>query len=88
MVSRNIILAVAVAVICAVFPTVSGFVPQSTVATSSRVIPELYVFGKKKAPVEDFSDIEVRDMTREEMLDMNKRNEEIMNMELSMMVRI
>lgn len=39
----------------------------------------------KKKPEIDLSDIETRDMTREEMLDLNKQNEEIMNMELSMM---
>ena len=33
----------------------------------------------------DLSDIESRDMTREEMLELNKQNEDIMNMELSMM---
>jgi selenocysteine-specific elongation factor len=33
----------------------------------------------------DLSDYETRDLTREEMLDINKQNEEIMNMELQMM---
>jgi PhoPQ-activated pathogenicity-related protein len=42
------------------------------------------VFGKK-GPKEDLSFIESRDMTREEMLELNKQNEEIMNMELQMM---
>ena len=44
----------------------------------------VYAFGKK-GPKEDLSFIESRDMTREEMLDLNKQNEEIMNMELQMM---
>lgn len=35
-----------------------------------------------KKPQEDLSDIEVRDMTREEMLELNKKNEDIMNAEL------
>ena len=87
MVSRITILAITVAVICAIFPTANGFVPQSAVSTTPRVTPELYIFGKKE-PVEDFSDIEVRDLTREEMLDINRQNEEIMNMELSMMVSL
>eukprot|EP00594_Rhizosolenia_setigera_P008021 CAMPEP_0178972380 /NCGR_PEP_ID=MMETSP0789-20121207/20971_1 /TAXON_ID=3005 /ORGANISM="Rhizosolenia setigera, Strain CCMP 1694" /LENGTH=67 /DNA_ID=CAMNT_0020659801 /DNA_START=234 /DNA_END=437 /DNA_ORIENTATION=+ len=42
------------------------------------------IFGKKE-PEEDLSYIESRDLTREEMMDINKQNEEIMNMELSMM---
>ena len=84
MVSRNCILASVVAVLCAVLPMANGFAPQAVVATSRATQP-LFVFGKKK-PTEDLSDIEVRDLTREEMLDINKRNEEIMNMELSMMV--
>jgi selenocysteine-specific elongation factor len=42
------------------------------------------VFGKKK-PEEDLSYLETRDLTREEMLAINKKNEEVMNMELQMM---
>jgi len=33
----------------------------------------------------DFSSMETRDMTKEEMLDMNKQNEEVMNNEMVMM---
>ena len=33
----------------------------------------------------DLSSIESRDLTREEMLEINKQNEEVMNMELQMM---
>ena len=33
----------------------------------------------------DLSSIESRDLTREEMLEINKKNEEVMNMELQMM---
>eukprot|EP00567_Pseudictyota_dubia_P016552 CAMPEP_0197452318 /NCGR_PEP_ID=MMETSP1175-20131217/31777_1 /TAXON_ID=1003142 /ORGANISM="Triceratium dubium, Strain CCMP147" /LENGTH=113 /DNA_ID=CAMNT_0042985299 /DNA_START=163 /DNA_END=504 /DNA_ORIENTATION=+ len=40
---------------------------------------------KKEKPAEDLSFIESRDLTREEMLEINKKNEEIMNMELSAM---
>lgn len=45
------------------------------------------VFGGKKKKDDDFdlSSIESRDLTREEMLDINKQNNEIMNMELQMM---
>ena len=44
------------------------------------------VFGKKKKNDDfDMSSIESRDITREEMLDINKQNNEIMNMELQMM---
>ena len=56
-----------------------------TIATSG-VESALNVFGgKKKGPEEDLSFIESRDMTREEMIALNKKNEEIMNMELTMM---
>ena len=46
-----------------------------------------FVFGggNKKAPKEDLSFIETRDMTRAEMEELNRKNEEIMNMELSAM---
>ena len=56
----------------------------NTVFTSST---SLYLgnFGKKKEPQEDLSYIESRDMTREEMEALNRKNEEIMNMELSAM---
>lgn len=37
---------------------------------------------RKKEPEEDFSDIEVRDMTREEMARLNEENEKVMNAEL------
>mmetsp|Transcript_9773 Transcript_9773/g.13819 ORF Transcript_9773/g.13819 Transcript_9773/m.13819 type:complete len:107 (+) Transcript_9773:33-353(+) len=42
-------------------------------------------FIKAKKNDYDFSSIESRDMTKEEMLEMNKQNEDIMNMELQMM---
>mmetsp|Transcript_17835 Transcript_17835/g.29511 ORF Transcript_17835/g.29511 Transcript_17835/m.29511 type:complete len:104 (-) Transcript_17835:242-553(-) len=45
----------------------------------------LNVFGKKK---EDLSSIETRDMTREEMIALNAKNEEIMSMELGMMTGV
>jgi hypothetical protein len=84
MVSRNIILAALVIVVATVLPMTDGFVPRSTISTS-RATPA-YIFGGGKKQQDDFSDIEVRDLTRAEMLDINKQNEEIMNMELGMMV--
>jgi len=47
----------------------------------------LHAAGNKKGGKEkiDLSYIESRDMTREEMLELNKKNEEIMNMELQAM---
>lgn len=49
----------------------------STMTTTSSRPLELF-----KKPQEDLSDIETRDMTREEMLELNKKNEDIMNAEL------
>ena len=49
--------------------------------TTSTVVLCLWKEGK----IGRFGFIESRDMTREEMLDLNKQNEEIMNMELSLM---
>jgi len=57
-------------------------VAATTAATQSAT--SLNVFGKKKES-EDLSSIESRDLTREEMLAINAKNEEIMNMELQMM---
>jgi selenocysteine-specific elongation factor len=49
----------------------------------------LSVIGKKKnGPKEDLSYLEVRDLTRDEMLEINKRNEEVMNRELQAMTGI
>lgn len=51
-------------------------------ASSSAAGP-LFIFNKKKRrEKEDLSYIETRDMTRAEMEDLNKQNEEIMNAEL------
>lgn len=52
--------------------------------TSTRFETARNVFGKKK-PEEDLSYLESRDLTREEMIAINKQNEEVMNMELQMM---
>jgi hypothetical protein len=56
---------------------------SSSSSTRSFVSAPLNVFGKKEK--EDLSFIESRDMTREEMIELNKKNEDIMNMELQAM---
>ncbi len=62
-----------------------AFAPmRRVVSTSTKSQTSLNIFGKKE-PEEDLSFIESRDMTREEMLELNKKNEDIMNMELQMM---
>ena len=55
----------------------------STATTTTRATTATLLAAKK--PKEDLSYIESRDMTREEMIELNKKNEDIMNMELSMM---
>ena len=60
--------------------TQPALVTKNAVKISSKTI----VAAKKKSDF-DLSSIESRDLTREEMLDINKQNEEIMNMELQMM---
>lgn len=58
----------------------SAFTPRAPTALTTRV-STTQVYKKK----EDLSYLETRDMTKEEMLELNKKNEDIMNMELSMM---
>ena len=57
-------------------------------STTAMTTTVLHQFGKKKAPAEDLSFIETRDLTREEMLNINKRNEGVMNRELQAMTGI
>merc|ERR1712038_1807963 len=65
--------------------------PRTTTISSSSFssmtsTTSLNIFGNKKTDDDfDISSIESRDLTREEMLEINKQNEEIMNMELQMM---
>lgn len=66
------------------FTSTSNMVPTRAAATRVFAPAPISAFGKKKQ-VEDLSSIESRDMTREEMLDLNAQNEEIMNMELTAM---
>jgi hypothetical protein len=67
----------------------TAFTQPALVSNKSKLSPTaVSVFGgKKKKDKSDFdlSSIESRDVTREEMLDINKQNNEIMNMELQMM---
>merc|ERR1712151_435287 len=63
----------------------SFIIPSTTsLTTKAPTLTSAYIFGKKK-PQEDLSSIESRDLTREEMLEINKQNEDVMNMELTMM---
>lgn len=71
-------------IVAAVFPDASAFAPSSSSAVARQSKTAAFIFGKKKEE-EDLSFIETRDMTRQEMMELNAKNEEIMNMELSMM---
>lgn len=62
----------------------NAFTQPALVAKNSMKISPNTVIEAKKNKI-DLSDIESRDLTREEMLDINAQNEEIMNMELQMM---
>lgn len=62
---------------------------QSRAALSSGPSStSLNQFGKKKKEAEDLSFLETRDLTREEMLEINRRNEEVMNTELQAMTGV
>jgi hypothetical protein len=56
--------------------TSAGTVSSTTSSTARSI------FNKNKKQQDDFSDIESRDMTRKEMLELNQQNEDIMNAEL------
>mmetsp|Transcript_3269 Transcript_3269/g.4711 ORF Transcript_3269/g.4711 Transcript_3269/m.4711 type:complete len:115 (-) Transcript_3269:274-618(-) len=95
MISRNT-LSTALLAVCVVVATLTSSADaftaqsiQSRALTSSKTVSPtaLSVFGKK-AEEEDLSFIETRDLTREEMLEINKRNEEVMNRELQAMTGI
>jgi hypothetical protein len=63
-------------------------IQRQTVSTTSSTARSLHSTPTSlhaKKPKEDLSFIETRDMTREEMLELNRKNEDIMNMELSAM---
>jgi selenocysteine-specific elongation factor len=63
----------------------SAFAPFPRTTLTQTVTYTTAVFAKGKKVKEDLSFIETRDMTRAEMEELNRKNEEIMNMELSMM---
>ena len=95
MISRNT-LSSALLAVCVVVATLKSsadaFTAQSiqTRALTSSVTESptaLSVFGKKKEE-EDLSFMEVRDLTREEMLEINARNEQVMKNELGSMTAI
>eukprot|EP00985_Skeletonema_marinoi_P000231 scaffold64_cov118-Skeletonema_marinoi.AAC.2 len=95
MISRNT-LSSALLAVCVVVATLTSsadaFTAQSiqTGALTSSVTESptaLSVFGKKKEE-EDLSFMEVRDLTREEMLAINARNEQVMKNELGSMTAI
>mmetsp|Transcript_26522 Transcript_26522/g.37381 ORF Transcript_26522/g.37381 Transcript_26522/m.37381 type:complete len:106 (+) Transcript_26522:165-482(+) len=65
----------------ALVPSADAFVPVAN--RVQQHAPTGVTFMAKKNV--DLSDIESRDMTREEMIELNRQNEEIMNMELQMM---
>ena len=75
-IASTLLLVVAVILLAAT----DAFAPRAALTT--RVSTTQAALAKKK---EDLSYLETRDMTKEEMLELNKKNEDIMNMELTMM---
>lgn len=83
LISACVVLAVTIASTNAF--TTSGSTVNTRAAPTRVFTPDpVNVFGKKKKE-EDLSFIESRDMTREEMMELNAKNEDIMNMELQAM---
>jgi len=80
MISRSWIL-IAIAVLAVSFPSTWGFAPRPALQRAATISPAQPLYAKK--PKEDLSYIETRDMTREEMEEVNKKNEDIMNAELA-----
>jgi hypothetical protein len=66
----------------AFLPPADGFSVLVPARQHARSSPTLNVFNKKKQDY-DFSEIETRDMTRDEMKALNAENEKIMNAELA-----
>ena len=94
MISRNSssLLLVVCVVVAALTSSADAFAAQSiqgraAQTSSATTTTALSVFGKKKEE-EDLSYIESRDLTREEMLEINRRNEDVMNRELQAMTGI
>jgi hypothetical protein len=72
-------------VLASLLISTDAFVARSPLAIRTITTGNTAAFLAKKKQDIDFSDIETRDMTKAEMLDLNAQNEEIMNMELQMM---
>jgi hypothetical protein len=79
-ISSTIVLSMVVLLLTAIGS--NAFCPRAPTTTRSVSTTPVVLNAKKK---EDLSYLETRDMTKEEMLELNKKNEEIMNMELTMM---
>ena len=69
-------------VVIAIF-VAEAFSPRAAVSLTRTTTTTTTFLAKKKK--EDLSYLETRDMTKEEMLELNKQNEDIMNMELTAM---
>jgi hypothetical protein len=69
-------------VVIAIF-VAEAFSPRAAVSLARTTTMTTTFLAKKKK--EDLSYLETRDMTKEEMLELNKQNEDIMNMELTAM---
>eukprot|EP00591_Stephanopyxis_turris_P003637 CAMPEP_0195525042 /NCGR_PEP_ID=MMETSP0794_2-20130614/25234_1 /TAXON_ID=515487 /ORGANISM="Stephanopyxis turris, Strain CCMP 815" /LENGTH=111 /DNA_ID=CAMNT_0040655395 /DNA_START=52 /DNA_END=387 /DNA_ORIENTATION=- len=88
--TRCMLILLSVAISALITQPCTAFVPTTSIS-QKLVIPKTTAFVNNvltlsaRKQKEDLSYIESRDMTREEMLELNKKNEEIMNMELSMM---
>ena len=87
---RNFVVAILLCVALLAAPSVAFTTQavQSRAALSSASSTSLNQFGKKKKEADDLSFLETRDLTREEMLEINRRNEEVMNTELQAMTGV
>ena len=78
---RSLLLLIASLALVSAFTSPKVTKVGKTASTRVTSLEPAFIF-KKKEPEEDFSDIEVRDMTREEMKAYNEQTEKIMNAEL------
>jgi|Transcript_9499 hypothetical protein len=78
-------LVVPLVVLASLLISTDAFVARSPLAIRTITTSNTASFLAKKKQNVDFSDIETRDMTKAEMLELNSQNEDIMNMELQMM---
>ena len=80
--ARSIVLLLAFLAAVSAFTAAPHANSCATVTTTRSTASAPLSLFRKPSDDEDFSDIETRDMTREEMLQLNKKNEDIMNAEL------